>query len=95
MNMSNIDFEITTLLRFLENNPVALLRFLACACAVTLIIAIVTDAILLRRQAAQGPKTSERRPMPRSDLMLRSVPQLEMAKADSHSLPRDKKQPKF
>ncbi len=93
--MSNIDFEITTLLRFLENNPVALLRFLACACAVTLIIAIVTDAILLRRQSVQGAKTSERRPKPRSDMMLRSVPRLEMAKTDNHLMPRERKQPKF
>ena len=95
MNMSNIDFEIAALLRFLADNPVVLLHFLAYACAITLIIAIVRDAFLLRKQTDRSGKILENRPKTRSELMLRPLPGLEMANAGRRPLPHDEKQSKF
>jgi len=94
MDISTINFEIAALLKFLGDNPGALLHFLAYACAITLIIAIVTDAFLARRQGARDGKTLPKQPKPRSDLMLRPLP-FEMAKARDHSPTRNSKRSEF
>lgn len=90
-----MDLEIVTLLRFLADNPVVVLHFLAYASALTLIIAVVTDAFLRQRQAGRGGKILESRPKTRSDLMPRSLPGFEMAKAARRLSPNDRMQPKL
>jgi hypothetical protein len=93
--MNSMNYEMAKFLSFLGNNPIALLHFLACACAITLVIAIVTDAFLAQRQSAGDRKTLENRPKPRTDLTLRPPTGLQMAKAGGASLPRDAKRSKF
>ena len=95
MNLSNLNYEMAKFLSFLGNNPIALLHFLAYACAVTLVIAITTDAFLVQRQSAGDRKTLEKRPKPRTDLTLRPPTGLQMAKAGGSLLPRDAKRSKF
>ncbi len=95
MNVSNLNYELAKLLSFLGNNPIALLHFLAYACAITLIIAVVTDAFLAQRQSSGDRITMEKRPKPRTDLTLRPPPGLQMAKAGGSSLARDAKRSKF
>lgn len=93
--MSSINYEMAKLVNFAVNNPTALLYFLAFACAITLIIAIVTDAFLVQRQSAKDQRSVTNRPKPRTDLALRPPPGLEMAKAGGSSLPRGAKRSKL
>jgi hypothetical protein len=69
MDMSNLSFEITKLLRFLGDDPVALLHCLAYASGITLIIAVLTDS-LLKKGAAHERKTAGERPKPQSNSAL-------------------------
>lgn len=95
MDMSSISYEMIKFLSFLGNNPIALLHFLAYACAVTLIIAIITDAFLAQRQSSEDRKPLTNRPKPRTDLTLHPPAGLQMAKAGGSSLRRDTKRSKF
>ncbi|HZQ46189.1 MAG TPA: hypothetical protein VFC07_04195 [Verrucomicrobiae bacterium] len=92
--MSNLIHEIAALLEFLGNNPMALLHFLAYACAITLLIAIVTDALLRQRQAVRNGRALAKPPKPRSDLTLRAPHGFELAKARGSSLLLETKAPK-
>ncbi len=62
--MSEIDHTISILWRVVRENPAGLVPFLSYACAITLIVALLTDGLLPRRRArpAKRPLTGEPRP---------------------------------
>jgi hypothetical protein len=49
--MGELNYAITNLWRVVKENPAGLVPFLAYACALTLIVALLTDGLMLRRQA--------------------------------------------
>ena len=51
--MGDIQYILTTLWRVVQANPAQLLPILAYACAITLVIAVVTDGLLRRQPARQ------------------------------------------
>jgi hypothetical protein len=55
--MTNILYMLMTFLRVLADNPGRLIPLLACACVITLIIAVMTDA-LMRGRSTQNKKTA-------------------------------------
>ena len=59
--MSEINHTIINLWRVVRENPAGLVPFLAYACAITLMVALLTDGLLLRRRArpAKRPLTGE------------------------------------
>jgi hypothetical protein len=63
--MSEINHTISNLWRVVRENPAGLVPFLAYACAITLIVALLTDALLLRRRARPAKPPLTRQPKPR------------------------------
>jgi hypothetical protein len=61
MYLSNIEFGMASLLQACRANPSMLIAVLATACAITFIIAILTDNMVLSRKGNQARKASERR----------------------------------
>ena len=57
--MNDLGYIVGTFGKMLAENPTRLLPFLAFACAVTVIIAITTDA-LFRRRLARAKKADDR-----------------------------------
>jgi hypothetical protein len=65
MPMDDLLYILTTFWRVLESNPGRLLPILAYASAITLVIAVTTDA-LLRRQTSRQKRADEKpKPIPR------------------------------
>ena len=60
MPMNDMAYILTAFWRVLEANPGRLVPVLAYACAITLVIAVVTDA-LIRRQPARRKSRDEKR----------------------------------
>jgi hypothetical protein len=65
MQTGDIEYILTTFWRVLEANPGRLLPVLAYACAITLVIAVVTDGLLRRRPAREKIADEKRNSIPR------------------------------